>query len=93
MICCKSIDIKVIIGWTTTENASLSIDDLGDFEPMDLGVEIAYIQGHRTPRNSTGRIELRYLVALDVHYTDSVIRTQATEMNAKTMGGITNSQL
>jgi hypothetical protein len=53
--------------------------------PDTLGVEIAYIHGHRTPRDSTGRIDLRYIVILDVHYMDNTVWMQATEMTAEAM--------
>jgi hypothetical protein len=54
--------------------------------PADvLVVEIAYIHGHRTPRDANGKIDLRYITILDVHYLDGTIRSQATEMNAETM--------
>jgi hypothetical protein len=55
------------------------------YTPDTLGVEIAYIYGHRTPRDSAGRIDLRYVVILDVHYMDNSVQTQATEMNAELM--------
>jgi hypothetical protein len=50
-----------------------------------LVIEIAYIQGHRTPRDSTGKMDLRYIAILDIHSLDGTILTQATEMNAETM--------
>jgi len=54
--------------------------------PLDaLGVEIAYIQGHRTPRNRQGRIDLRYVVIMDIHYMDRIVRAEATELNAESM--------
>jgi hypothetical protein len=54
--------------------------------PIDaIGIEIAFIQGHRTPRNRQGRIDLRYLVVLDIYFLDRVVRAQPTELNAETM--------